>query len=73
MKNFQYMLPLAVPLFCGAFLLPNISEIPANSKWYPFLGKPLARRVIRGVTVALFASQMIINLVILYLLVVRGR
>jgi len=73
MKNFQYLLPLAIPLFCGAFLFPNISEIPPNSKWYPFLGKPLSRKIIRGVTIVLFASQLIINLVILYLLAVRGR
>ena len=73
MKNFQYLLPLAVPLFCGAFLFPEISEIPPNSKWYPFLGKPLSRKIIRGVTIVLFASQLIINLVILYLLVIRGR
>jgi len=73
MKNFQYLLPLAVPLFCGAFLFPNISEIPPNSKWVSFLGKPLSRKIIRRVTIVLFASQLIINLVILYLLAVRGR
>jgi hypothetical protein len=73
MKNFQYLLPLAVPLFCGAFLFPTVSEIPPNSKMYPFLGKPPARKIIQGVTIALFASQLIINLIILYLLVIRGR
>ncbi len=73
MKNFQYLLPLAVPLFCGAFLFPGISDTPPDSKMYPILGKPLPRKIIRVVTILLFASQLIINLVILYLLVIRGR
>jgi hypothetical protein len=73
MKNFQYMLPVAVPLFCGAFLFPSISEVPPDSKWYAFLGRPLSRKIIQVLTMVLFASQLIINLVILYLLVVRGR
>jgi hypothetical protein len=73
MKNFQYMLPVAVPLFCGACLFPSIAEAPADSKGDAFLGKPVSRKIIQVVTIVLFASQLIINLVILYLLVVRGR
>ena len=73
MKNFQYMLPLAIPLFCGAFLFPGVAEVPPDSKWAAFLGKPPARKIIRVATIVLFASQLIINLVILYLLVIRGR
>jgi hypothetical protein len=73
MKNFQYMLPVAGPLYCGAFLFPSIAEAPADSKWSAFLGRPPVRKIIQVVTMVLFASQLIINLVILYLLVVRGR
>jgi hypothetical protein len=73
MKNFQYMLPLAIPLYCGAFLFPNITEKPENSKWLSFLVKPLTRKIVWGVTITLFASQFIINLVILYLFGLRGR
>jgi hypothetical protein len=72
MKNFQYMLPMAIPLFCGAFLFPSITEISTYSKWFAWLGKSLTRKIFVAVTTALFASQLIINLVILYLFAVRG-
>jgi hypothetical protein len=73
MKNFQYMLPVAIPLYCGAFLFPNITEITTNSKWLSFLVKPLTRKIVWGLTIILFSSQFIINLIILYLFVLRGR
>jgi hypothetical protein len=72
MKNFQYMLPVAIPLFCGAFLFPRITEISSHSKWVTWLGKSLTRKIVVAVTIAFFASQFIINLVILYLFAVRG-
>jgi hypothetical protein len=73
MKNFQYMLPVAIPLYCGAFLFPNITEITTNSKWLSFLVKPLTRKIVWGLTITLFSSQFIINLIILDLFVLRGR
>ncbi len=73
MKSFQYMLPVGVPLYCGAFLFPTITENPPTSKWLRFLAKPLTRKIIQGVTLAFFASQFIINLVILVLFAQRGR
>ncbi len=73
MKSFQYMLPVGIPLYCGAFLFPAITENPPTLKWLSFLAKPLAREIIRGVTLAFFISQLVINLIILYLFAVRGR
>ena len=73
MKNFQYMLPVVAPLYCGAFLFPSVTEGSARMEGLAFLQKPLARKIVNGVTVAFFASQFVINLVILYLYVVRGR
>jgi len=74
LKNFQYMLPLAIPLYSGAFLLPAITaDENALPKRLSFLTKPLARKIIWGFTVTMFASQLIINLVILYLFALRGR
>jgi hypothetical protein len=67
MKNFQYLLPMAIPLYCGAFLFPDNTEINLNSKWLSFLEKPLTRKIVWGVTITLFAGQFIINLIILYL------
>jgi hypothetical protein len=73
MKNFQYMLPVVAPLYCGAFLFPSITEGSTVVPWLAFLQKPLARKVAQGVTIAFIASQFVINLIILYLYVIRGR
>ena len=73
MKSLQYMLPVAIPLYCGAFLFPTITENPTNSKWLAFLAKPLTRKIVWGVTLAFLASQFIVNLVILVIFVHRGR
>jgi hypothetical protein len=73
MKSFQYMLPVGIPLYCGAFLFPNITDNPPFSKSLAFLSRPLTRKIIWGITLALFASQLIVNLIILYLFVIRGR
>jgi hypothetical protein len=73
MKNFQYMLPVVAPLYCGAFLFPSITEGGAAVPWLAFLQKPLARKLAQGLTIAFIASQFVINLIILYLYVVRGR
>jgi hypothetical protein len=73
MKSFQYMLPVGIPLYCGALLFPVITDNPPNSKWPGFLAKPQAGKVIWGITLAFFTSQLIINLVILVLFAQRGR
>jgi hypothetical protein len=73
MKNFQYMLPVVLPLYCGAFLFPSITEGSAILPGLRFLEKPLSRKIVQGLTLAFVASQFVINLVILYLYVVRGR
>lgn len=72
MKNFQYMLPVAVPLFIGACMLPGIAEGEADSRWFGWMGKPMPRKIVIGITTAFFASQLIVNVVILYLFAVRG-
>jgi len=73
MKNFQYMMPVVIPLYCGAFLFPSITEGSAIMPGLAFLEKPLSRKIVWGVTLAFVASQFVINLIILYLYVVRGR
>jgi hypothetical protein len=73
MKNFQYMMPVVIPLYCGAFLFPSITEGSAIMPGLAFLEKPLSRKIVWGVTLAFVASQFVINLIILYLSVVRGR
>jgi hypothetical protein len=67
MKNFQYMLPTAVPLYCGAFLFPSAMVLDPDFKWPSFWGKPASRKMILVLTIVLFASQFIVNLVILIL------
>jgi hypothetical protein len=73
LKNFQYMLPLAVPLYCGAFLFPAVTDVNPDSKWSAFLARPVTRKVVWGITILMFFSQFIINLIILGLYVTRGR
>jgi len=73
MKNFQYMLPVVVPLYCGAFLFPSITEGSASAAGLSFLQKPLARTLVNWVTIAFIGSQFVVNMVILYLYVIRGR
>lgn len=73
MKNFQYMLPVVLPLCGGAFLFPAITEGSASLPGLAFLEKPLSRKLVQALTLAFAASQFLINLIILYLYVVRGR
>jgi hypothetical protein len=73
MKSFQYMLPVAIPLYCGAALFPEITGDRSTPKWLGFLAKPFIRKIIWGFTLAFFASQLIVSLVILYLFALRGR
>ena len=73
LKNFQYMLPLAIPLYCGAFLFPAVTAGNPDTKWGAFLARPGTRKVVWGITILMFASQFVINLVILGLYVIRGE
>jgi hypothetical protein len=73
LKNFQYMLPVALPLYCGALLFPAVTEGPPGQKQPAFLVWPTTRRAVRRITLLLFGSQLGINLVILVLYAVRGR
>jgi hypothetical protein len=73
LKNFQYMLPVAVPLFCAAFLFPAVTETNTDSKVGAFLARPLTRKIVWTITILMLASQLIINLVILTLYAIRGR
>ena len=73
MKNFQYMMPVVVPLYLGAFLFPSVTEGSTSLPGLAFLEKPLARKIVEWVTMAFIASQFVINLVILYLYIIRGR
>ena len=73
LKNFQYMLPLAVPLYCGAFLFPAVTQGNPDSKWDAFLARPLTRKIVWAITLLMFASQFVINVVILVLYAMRGR
>ena len=69
LKNFQYMLPVVAPLYCGAFLFPSVTDGPGPA----FLHKPGVRKTVEWVTLAFFASQLVVNLVILCLYAIRGR
>jgi uncharacterized membrane protein (DUF485 family) len=67
------MLPLAIPLYCGAFLFPAVTAGNPDTKWGAFLARPGTRKVVWGITILMFASQFVINLVILGLYVMRGE
>jgi hypothetical protein len=73
MKSFQYMLPVGIPLYMGAFLFPAMTDSPGDSKWGTFLAKPLTKKIAWWITLAFFAGQFVVNLVILVLFAQRGR
>jgi hypothetical protein len=73
LKNFQYMLPVALPLYCGALLFPAVTEGPPGQKRPAFLARPAARRVVCWITGLMFGSQLMVNAVILVLYALRGR
>jgi len=73
MKNFQYMLPVVIPLYCGAFMFPSVTEGSPSRPGLTFMEKPLARKIVQGVTITFVASQFVINLIILYFNVMRWR
>jgi hypothetical protein len=62
MKAFQYMLPLMMPLFLGAFLFPAPAEFNQNLKALAFLTGSLTRKVLWGIPILVFSIQFIINI-----------
>lgn len=66
MKSPQYQMPLMIPLICSAALFPMVADGTQRWKILGFLQKPLAKQILIGITVALFAIQFWINLTILY-------
>jgi hypothetical protein len=72
LKNFQYMLPVAIPLFIGALLLLPRMEEQELPGWPAFMNQPKVHRLIRGIVLVVFASQLVINIVILGLYAIRG-
>ncbi|MFA5873816.1 MAG: glycosyltransferase family 39 protein [Anaerolineales bacterium] len=64
MKNFQYMLPLMMPLYLGAILFPLPAVTDTNSKTPAFLKKPLMQQILWGIPLLLFSIQFIINCII---------
>ena len=60
-KRFQYMLPMMLPLHCGAFLFPAIAG--GRTRWQVFLRKPVIYKSLRAITFLLIGSQFVFNLV----------
>ena len=48
MKSFQYMLPVAIPLYCGAALFPEITGNTPYPKWLGFLENRLPGKLPGG-------------------------
>jgi len=63
MKSFQYMFPVMIPLYLGAFLLPGLvngEDVPGTPA---ILTRPIVRRTVWVITVVLFVLQFGFNLV----------
>jgi hypothetical protein len=61
-KSYQYMLPLMIPLYAGAFLFPHIAggdQIPPK---LDFLADPKAKRILKAILIVLVLIQFIFNL-----------
>lgn len=64
-KRYHYMLPLTVPLSAAPFLLPVLAE-GGQPHWLSFLRKPAASVLLWVVTVGVYASQFIFNLITIF-------
>jgi hypothetical protein len=62
MKNFQYMLPLMMPLFLGAFMFPSLAETGPDSDLPSFFRNPLVGKVLWALTILVVLAQFAINL-----------
>ena len=64
-KSFQYMLPVMVPFYAGAFLLPAISEGAQYPGWLSFLQTPRTKKIIWILMGLMIFSQFIFNLILI--------
>ncbi len=64
-KRYHYMLPLTVPLSAAPFLLPALAG-EATRRGLSFLNKPAASLILWTVTVGMYASQFIFNLITIF-------
>jgi len=64
-KSFQYLLPLMIPLYAGAFLLPSIAEADRYPPWLEFLAKPETKRALWAITAVFVVAAIIANLCVI--------
>ncbi|MEZ0396707.1 MAG: hypothetical protein ABWK53_09810 [Anaerolineales bacterium] len=64
-KRYHYMLPLMVPLSAAPILFPGLAE-GWRPRWLSFLGKPAASVLLWLVTIGMYASQFVFNLVTIF-------
>lgn len=61
MKNFQYMLPLMMPLFLGALMFPSLADGGPDSDQLAFFRNPLTGKILWAITILVVVTQFIIN------------
>jgi len=61
-KSFQYMLPLMIPLYAGAFLFPHIAGENQTPPMLGFLANPKTKRILKAILIVLVLIQFIFNL-----------
>lgn len=61
-KSFQYMLPLMIPLYAGAFLFPHIAGADQYPPMLGFLADPKAKRILKTILIVLVLIQFFFNL-----------
>ena len=62
MKNFQYMLPLMMPLFLGALMFPSLAQGGLDPNLPAFFRNPLTGKVLWAITILVVLAQFTINL-----------
>ena len=62
MKNFQYMLPLMMPLFLGALMFPSLAKADPDSNQSAYFRKPWVGKVLWAITIVVVLAQFVINL-----------
>jgi hypothetical protein len=65
-KSFQYMLPMIIPLYAGAFLFPAIAGGKPIPGKLAFLSHPRMYKLLLVITIGMFTSQFIFNLIDLF-------
>lgn len=61
-KRSHYMMQLTVPLYASAFLFPALTDPGTAPRPLSFLNKPVAGKIAWGITLAVFGSQFVFNL-----------